>query len=141
MLSRSVLLLIMGMGMASCSRSNGTLSKGAEYWSPDRQRLAAFYALSGGGAGGWAAEYVSIRRPGEDLESSDVVLEMTHGYQACLRWATDNRLVIELPPEASVVRHANSSHGVEVSFAEAQPDGNCDGCAARLSAEWAQCSG
>ena len=94
---------------------------------------------SRGGAAGWSAGYVSIREARASLDTNDFVLERTHGHEVCLRWTSDTRLLVEVPPDASVLRQVESSHDIEISYAVRDLAAACEGCGARLGDEWIQC--
>lgn len=69
--------------------------------SPDGAHIAEFYRESGGGAAGWQAEYVSVRRA--DGEPT-VILQMSRGYDVVLNWQSPTVLEIGYPDDARVVR-------------------------------------
>ena len=65
--------------------------EGFEYASPSGEAVATFYARMGGGAGGWAFTYVSVRHAGGRPVD---VLKLSHGYEVCVIWKSENLLEI-----------------------------------------------
>jgi len=84
--------------------------------SPDDKYLASFYSMSGGGAAGWVALRVNLRRTGDAFYTSDYVFEMNHGYQCELNWKGNAQLLVTYPAEAGVRKQDSQWNEVTISY-------------------------
>ena len=113
----------------------GDLYRGFQHSSPSGHLVASFFGLGGGGAAGWAQQYVSVRRSGERFDSDSFVVEFTQAYEMCLDWPSDEELHIIYPKQASVLLSIPSSL-VRVTLLPAHSAGalRSEDCPGRLGA-------
>ena len=77
--------------------------------SPDGKLLAVFWWQGGGGAAGWASQYLTIQAAGVPASSAPsraglnaYVLNMSHGYDVRLTWKDGKTLEVEYPSSARI---------------------------------------
>lgn len=68
---------------------------------PGEARTAIFYSRIGGGAAGTVGHVVSVRPVSDGKET--IVFSMSGGYDAVLKWQSDDHLLIEFPSEAQTI--------------------------------------
>lgn len=147
--SRVVLISVaLTTGMA-CSDS---LHLGAEAPSPSGRYIASFFGISGGGAVGWARQYVGIRQADNAFDRRDHVLEMTRGYEVCLMWQSDTKLIVEYPEESELLSFEHDlvlDQQLKVEYQSRPSSGGklrepaCAGCLAQIGAAnspWSPCA-
>ena len=96
----------------SC-RDGGKATIVLECQSPDKQMNAVFWDWMGGGAAGWAYEYVSVipanRRAADVLKTESIndgmVLQFGHASDLILTWQDNHTLTVEYP-DSAVVHYA-----------------------------------
>ena len=127
------------------------LHRGVQYPSPTGRYLATFFGLSGGGAAGWAYSRVSVRSAQQPFDRESHILEMRHGYEVCLIWESDTKLVVEYPSEAVVMssdRVVQLDDALAISYCSRESkygtfvDDGCAGCLAKDGAvgePWRSC--
>ena len=76
--------------------------------SPDGTLVASFYGLGGGGAAGWAYQYVSIQPVDEPFAFEPSALQLSHGYEVCLHWSGPHKLTVTYRKDAEV--HIRRDH-------------------------------
>lgn len=101
--STGACLLVMSAYLAFAMQTERVL-KGFEYPAPASDAVATFYARMGGGAGGWAFTYVSLRHLGGEPVD---VLKLSHGYEVCVIWKSETMLEIRYPSGADVIEKRN----------------------------------
>jgi hypothetical protein len=99
----AIFVVLMGLLSACGSQVNIDF----ECPSPDGSLIATFYTESGGGAAGWIAGRVNLRRKDEPFSPKKFVFQMSHGYQARIDWSKANTLSIGYPFGADVSREAS----------------------------------
>ena len=85
--------------------------------SPQGEWIADWYQLSGGGAAGWSADYVRVRRMTDNFSvSSDYVFSIISGDQLELRWTSETELHIEYPDDGTPTRVESHWNSVSLSY-------------------------
>ena len=84
--------------------------------SPDGERIAAFYTESGGGAAGYAYEYVSVRPSTSEFSGGGKAFMMSHGYDTRLTWTGRRSLEIGYPDSATVMDSPSTLEDVRITI-------------------------
>jgi hypothetical protein len=101
---RTVVALLLIVG---CS-GDDIFVPGGEVSSPDGGLIATFYGLAGGGAAGWASEFVTLRQARTPFDQSQTrALWMGRTYEVCIHWDSNDQLTI-LIPAGAIIHEQNS---------------------------------
>ena len=84
--------------------------------SPDGERIATFYIESGGGAAGYAYEYVSVRPSTSEFSGSRKAFMMGHGYDTRLTCSGPRSLEIGYPDSATVMDSPSTLENVRITL-------------------------
>lgn len=76
--------------------------------SPDKQFIATFYAMSGGGAAGWQYQYVNVRRTGATFRDAPWLAQLKNARDLRLSWLDASHLRVEYPDDARLDRRLAS---------------------------------
>jgi len=107
----SILLVLLAAGCG------GSHIPGGDVEPPGGAHVATFFGRSGGGAAGWSAQYVSVRRAA-DAFNPDVgwVFELSHVGEVCLAWADAKTLELTIPSTGEVRLELAAVDGISVDL-------------------------
>ena len=95
----AIVLVFLGVG----NLRNPMLFPGVRLHSPNGKYVGEFYGLGGGGAAGWTFSYLQIVKSGSKfVPRSNVVFVMAKGYEMCLRWLNDRKMLVQYPEGAII---------------------------------------
>jgi hypothetical protein len=93
--------------------------------SPDGRVVATYYQESGGGAAGWAYQYLAVRDAAQPFDPSMPIFATSHGGPVRITWQDSSTLLIEYSSTASVLRSdgtvATPAGIIRCSYARLQP--------------------
>lgn len=108
--------------------SEHTLRTLQEAQSPDGTHIATAYIDMGGGAAGWCAVEVNIRRPGTELPPNEDVFSARCSTEVKLSWGSSDLLTVEFTPaeaDFSISHDAVSKDGsVKIRYVEGKASPN-----------------
>lgn len=116
----AVAVLFGVVALCSCGLADYDVKKGQEVVSPDGQKVATFYVISGGGAAGFVMARVKISPKSQafksDLADEDYVFEVRHENFVSMRWQDNYHLVISYDKSADVHRSLPTKSGTNISY-------------------------
>lgn len=115
-----VLAAILGRMLAGVA-GEGEIYPGMKLFSPDREYVAVFFGMGGGGAVGWLDQYVAVSKATDEFDPSRYLLRMRRGSQVCLRWARDRALIVGYPAEAVIEEKSDRTEAIDGVDVEYEP--------------------
>jgi hypothetical protein len=90
--------------------------------SPDKEYIATFYNVSGGGAAGYAYMLVNLRRNDKPFNPKEgVIFQMTGVYQISLRWDDNEHLTVRHSKPAAIYlqeKEWGNERKIRISYVE-----------------------
>ncbi len=74
----------------------------ASSMSPDKEYIATFYNVSGGGAAGYVYMFVNLRRNSEPFDpKKGIIVQMTRCYEIHMKWDDNEHLTVSRSKNAT----------------------------------------